>query len=152
MSKYDDIEQFKEKLGLEHIDYKDTSKSSAHSPSQAWAILTQVAGENDDAVNMASPVKGRLPASPVPASKEEFRSSSLLQAVSQQLPRAQPAAECATPAPAPTAAAADPVPEHADDPSRFRRLFKQKNVSVEDNDKRRDTPLKPLLESIALCR
>ncbi|MDX5628127.1 MULTISPECIES: cellulose biosynthesis protein BcsO [unclassified Brenneria] len=158
MNKYDDIKQFKEKLGLEHIDYKDTSENNVHLPSQEWAILKQVAGENGNAAdNAAPPGKGRLPASPVPVSKEEFRSPSLLQAVSRQLPAGRESTtDRATGTPQPetvsTSASADPAPDYPDDQPRFRRLFRHKNVSVEDNDKRRNTPLKPLLESIALCR
>lgn len=170
MNKYDDIKQFKEKLNLEHIDYKDTSENDVHMPSQEWAILRQVAVANGAADDHAALQRiGGLPASPIPASKEEFGSASLLQAVSQQLPASrdsaaadQPAVSIeratvpvASPQPEPVSTSARTVDDatgRADDKPRFQSLFRQKNASVDENDKRRNTPLKPLLETIALCR
>lgn len=165
MNSYDDIKQFKEKLNLEQIDYKDTSEGDGYRPSQKWAILDQVAGANgadaaDDAVRQRI---GGLSTRPVPVNKEEFRSASLLQAVSQQLSASQnsvsqPAVSAATPATpsqpasAPTSTASGNASRNADEQPRFRGLFRQKSSSVDENDKRRNIPLKSLLETIALCR
>ncbi|WP_191091630.1 cellulose biosynthesis protein BcsO [Affinibrenneria salicis] len=164
MNKYDDIKQFKEKLNLEHIDYKDTSENDVHAPSQEWAILKQVAGANGVADDAARQRTGGFPAIPVPVNKEEFRSASLLQAVSQQLPAdrnaaahaaERPTAPITSRQPAPASATTDAAPrnaDNADEKPRFRRLFRQKSSAVDENDKRRNTPLKSLLETIALCR
>ncbi|QTF09467.1 cellulose biosynthesis protein BcsO [Brenneria izadpanahii] len=162
MNKYDDIKHFKEKLNLEQIDYKDTSENDVYIPSQEWSILRQVAGENGSDADNAAPLgKGGLAARPVPVNKEEFRSASLLQAVGQQLSAGQestvqPAVAIErSPVPAaprqPEPAAADAA-LNVDDKPRFRNLFRQKSAAVDENDKRRNTPLKPLLETIALCR
>ncbi|MEC5342304.1 hypothetical protein ABRZ24_06735 [Brenneria populi] len=167
MNSYDDIKQFKEKLNLEQVDYKDTSESDGFRPSQKWAILEQVAGANgaDAADDAARQRTGGPPTRPVPAKKEEFRSASLLQAVSQQLSASRPAApqpaasaeptaapSQPAPTPAPASTATVDAPRNADESPRFRGLFRQKSASVDENDKRRNTPLKSLLETIALCR
>ncbi|MCG8707082.1 cellulose biosynthesis protein BcsO [Brenneria sp. 4F2] len=153
MNSYDDIKQFKERLNLEHIDYKDTSENDGHTPSQEWAIIKQVAGANntvaDDGIRQRM---AGLPTSPVPVNKDEFRSAPLLQSVSQQLSAGRDSTVLPASVPASPAPPVDEARRNTDEEPRFRRLFRQKSASVDDNDQRRDTPLKPLLEAIALCR
>ena len=66
MSKYDDIQRFKEKVNMKGIDYKEFPKDDGASSLHRWAIVEQVADHG-----------GTLPANqqPVPAKETDFFST-----------------------------------------------------------------------------
>jgi hypothetical protein len=179
MSKYDDVQQFKDKINLKDIDYKEFPKEESTSTFYRWPIVEQVAG------NEGVPLPSQPPA---PVNTAEFSSttpfglpqSSPLTAAKKENVRAPdhishhfehlvpPVAPnpITAPAPQPASTPTRPVQESRfnssaaeltavsqGDSQRFKQLFSKKSSSAgEAKTTGRHTLLKPLLESIASCR
>lgn len=177
MSKYDDVQGFKDKTNLKDIDYKEFPREETASAPHRWSIVDQVAGH------------GALPASssqPTPITSSDLSSSAPLDFEPPAQPKtavadnsalpghmthnferfappvgptfgksAQPESPRAAPAqgnyfnsPA-SALPSAPQPES----QRFKQMFSKKASSASEvMDAGRNTLLKPLLESIASCR
>lgn len=175
MSKYDDVQQFKDKINLKGIDYKEFPKEDATSSLQRWSIVEQVAGNgvtpsasqqptpaNSTDFSSDAPFGLEQPSQPTVAVKENPRLPGQTSHNFEHLAppvtlktAGSPQQETAPALPAQghhfNAAAAAPAP--AGDSKRFKQMFSKKASStgeVETTD--RHTLLKPLLESIASCR
>lgn len=177
MSKYDDVQGFKDKTNLKDIDYKEFPREETASALHRWSIVDQVAGQ------------GALPASgsqPTPINSSDLAASTPLDfeppvqaktvtADNSALPghmthnferfappvgptlskSAQPESPRAAPAQGNHFNSHASVLPSAPQPEsqRFKQMFSKKASSTgEVMDAGRNTLLKPLLESIASCR
>lgn len=48
MNKYDDIKQFKDKIDMHHIDYKEISEGEIQGGTPAWPLIVQLASQGND--------------------------------------------------------------------------------------------------------
>ncbi|WP_337263877.1 cellulose biosynthesis protein BcsO [Serratia sp. MMO-24] len=167
MSKYDDVQQFKNKINMKHIDYKEFSTEDSSLALHRWPIVEQVAEEGNGTF---SSLERSMQPTPVSASEfSQISSSSSHQpaqpnaAVTQNpsLPgQASHDFKQRIPVPnrdeqlaAPVAAAVPPPPAQTQDPQRFKKMFSKKTSSAgEGSNTGRNALLKPLLEIIASCR
>ncbi len=176
MKSYDDLQRFKDKTRTGAIGFKDMSAQTQQLNTSHWAIIKQLAGEDDDSVlaqagSIAVPVPqavkpGEFDAAfAKPAAVQQSVSGGLAAAApiekAAQLPLAQEktaavslfeqlAPAPAAPAPAPEPAKPLAAPTKAE-PVRFEQLFAAKG-STTANHPAKDLPLQPLLEMIASCR
>ncbi|MFC0229381.1 hypothetical protein [Serratia aquatilis] len=176
MSKYDDVQRFKDKINMKNIDYKEFPREDAASPLQRWSIVEQIAGTDNKAAATFQPT--------LPNATDFFSAASL--AGQQQF---QPTAAVNENKPVPAHVSHNfehlapmvapkpnnPPPQEAapvfsahehrahsssaernaapqTDAKRFKNMFSKKTSSAGEMDVGRNTLLKPLLESIASCR
>lgn len=173
MSKYDDVQGFKDKTNLKDIDYKEFPREDVASSTQRWSIVDQVAGN------------GTLPASssqPTPIGSSDLFASTPLDFEPPAQPKTAIAENTALPghmthnfdrfappvgpklskiaqpeSPRTVPAQGNYVNSPANVPQpenpRFKQMFSKKTSSADEvMDAGRNTLLKPLLESIASCR
>ncbi len=178
MKSYDDLQRFKDKTRTGAIGFKDMSAQTQQLNTSHWAIIKQLAGEDDDSVlAQAGSIAVPVPQAVKPgefnaafAEKTAVQQSvpgGLAAAVpvekDAQLPLAEektaavslfeqlvPAAVAPAPVPAPELAKPFAAPTKAE-PVRFEQLFAAKG-STTANHPAKDLPLQPLLEMIASCR
>ncbi|AHG22942.1 hypothetical protein Z042_20750 [Chania multitudinisentens RB-25] len=174
MSKYDDVQQFKNKVNMKDIDYKEFPNDDSALALHRWPIVEQIAEEG---LGASSSLDRSM--QPTPASATEFSSMlpSGLEPQPAQQPRAAPINNQLLPGhathdfkqiiPPVTEPSRDepfvaPIvsqaaqPSQPVDASRFKKMFSKKTPSVEAEEVSantgRNTLLKPLLENIASCR
>ncbi|WP_411752590.1 hypothetical protein [Serratia sp. (in: enterobacteria)] len=177
MSKYDDVQRFKDKTNLKDIDYKEFPHDDVASTPQRWSIVDQVASNggipasspqptpfNSSDLFSSAPLDFEPPAQPntvitentalpghIPHNFERFAPP-----VEPKLTKtAQPESSRAVPAQGNNFNSSASVPPSAPQPKnpRFKQMFSKKTSSAgEVMDAGRNTLLKPLLESIASCR
>jgi hypothetical protein len=177
MSKYDDVQGFKDKTNLKDIDYKEFPRDDVASATHRWSIVDQVAGNGGIPTSSSQPTPfnssdlassaplGFEPPAPakavitentalpghIPHNFERFAppvEPKLSKTAQPESPRAVPAQGNYFNSPASVAPSA-PQPES----QRFKQMFSKKPPSAgEAMDADRNTLLKPLLESIASCR
>ncbi len=177
MSKYDDVQRFKDKINLKDIDYKEFPKEESASTLHRWSIVEQVAGNgaglsahqqptpiNTTDFSSSAPLGSTQPSQPTAAIKENTRASDHISHNFEHLvppvalkPNIAPQPEAARVLPVQrtpfNSSAAEPAPVPQGNSGRFKQMFSKKASSageVETTD--RNTLLKPLLESIASCR
>lgn len=169
MSKYDDVQQFKNKINMKDIDYKEFPKEDSSLALHRWPIVEQVAEEGNGTFSSLE-----RSMQPTPVSASEFSQAPSLssnQSVqptvaapqNQSLPgqsshdfkqRVPPvfAPTRVEPLAAPLVSAAVP-PAQPLDTKRFKKMFSKKTSSAgEASNTGRNALLKPLLEIIASCR
>lgn len=177
MSKYDDVQGFKDKTNLKEIDYKEFPREDVASAPRRWSIVDQVAGNdalptsssqpmpiNSSDLSSSAPLDFVPPAQPKAAIAENTAlpghtthnfdrfappvGATLTKTVQPESPRAAPAQGNHFNSPANVPPSA-PQPES----QRFKQMFSKKTSSSDEvMDAGRNTLLKPLLESIASCR
>ncbi|WP_431223107.1 cellulose biosynthesis protein BcsO [Serratia sp. L9] len=177
MSKYDDVQQFKDKINLKDIDYKEFPKDDNASALQRWAIVDQVAGNgsvvsaskqptpaNTSDFSSAAPVGTEQPAQPSAVIKENTRLPGHVSHNFEHLAPPVPPKPARAPQPeiAPTlpvqghhfnSPAAEVAAVSPGENKRFKQMFSKKASSADEMGATdRNTLLKPLLESIASCR
>lgn len=177
MSKYDDVQGFKDKTNLKELDYKEFPRADVASAMQRWSIVEQVAGNSSIPANSSqptpitsadlsssAPLGFEPPAQPktvitdntalpghIPHNFDRFAppvEPRLTKTAQPESPRAAPAQGNPVDSPA-------SIPPSASQPEnqRFKQMFSKKMPSAgEVMDAGRNTLLKPLLESIASCR
>ncbi|MBC3380567.1 cellulose biosynthesis protein BcsO [Serratia fonticola] len=177
MSKYDDVQGFKDKTNLKDIDYKEFPRDDVASAPHRWSIVDQVAGNGGIPTSGSQPtpiagtdlfssasLAGEPPVQPKTVITEN---SALPGHIPHNFDRFAPPVEpkltkTAQPdSPRAVLAQGNPfnspasVPPSAPQPEnpRFKQMFSKKTSSAGDvMDAGRNTLLKPLLESIASCR
>ncbi|MGF6192609.1 hypothetical protein [Serratia sp. 2723] len=177
MSKYDDVQGFKDKTNLKELDYKEFPREDVASATQRWSIVDQVAGNDSilasssqprpitsSDLSSSAPLGSEPPAQPktviaentalpghIPHDFDRFAppvGPKLTKTTQPESPRAAPAQGNPFHSPASVPPPA-PQPEN----QRFKQMFSRKTSSAgEVMDAGRNTLLKPLLESIASCR
>lgn len=166
MSKYDDVQQFKKKINMKDIDYKEFPKDDGSSALHRWSIVEQVAEAGN---GIASGIERSM--QPTPVSASEFSStpspnvhrpvqSNVAPTQNPSAPKYFPHDFNQTIPPAPERSRVEaqvvtpaPQPSQALDTQRFKRMFSKKTVSAgEAVSTGRNALLKPLLEIIASCR
>lgn len=177
MSKYDDVQQFKDKINLKDIDYKEFPKDDSASTLQRWAIVDQVAGNGGvvSASKQPTPVNTSDFSSAAPFGIEQPAQSTAVIKENTRLPGqvshnfehlAPPVTAKPVRAPQPEITPTLPVQKsHFNSPAaevapvsqggnqRFKQMFSKKASSADEMGATdRNTLLKPLLESIASCR
>lgn len=149
MNNYDDIKRFKAKVKLEDIDYKEIPNQKKQGFMRGFTILEQLAQE-EPSMSTAGAI------TPPPLAVDEFNQigAPLLNTSPVVMPpqfthQQQPVVPQQK-----NNAAMPKTGNPLDDNSRFNRLFsKNKTASqLHTHPVGRDTPLKSLLELIALCR
>lgn len=174
MSKYDDVQGFKDKTNLKDIDYKEFSREDAASTPLRWSIVDQVAGNDALPVGSSQPTpinssdlasNAPLDFEPlVPAKQGVAENNALPGHMTHDFDRfappvapklAQPESPRAIPAQGNyfNSPANAPLSVPQPDNPRFKQMFSKKTSSADEvMDAGRNTLLKPLLESIASCR
>ncbi|CAI2159419.1 Uncharacterised protein [Serratia fonticola] len=177
MSKYDDVQGFKDKTNLKEIDYKEFPHDDVASAPHRWSIVEQVAGNggipanssqptpiNSTDLSSSAPLWFEPPAQPkavitentalpghIPHNFDRFAppvEPKLTKTAQPESPRDVLAQGNPFHSPA-SAPPSAPQPEN----QRFKQMFSKKTSSAgEVMDAGRNTLLKPLLESIASCR
>jgi hypothetical protein len=166
MSKYDDVQQFKNKINMKDIDYKEFPKDDGSSALHRWAIVEQVAEGGN---GISSGIERSM--QPTSVSATEFSPAPSLSLNQPTQPNVAPAQNQALPRhvshdfkqtippvsepnrseqfAAPVVSSAPPSSQPLDT-KRFKKMFSKKTPSAGNTG--RDTLLKPLLEMIASCR
>lgn len=177
MSKYDDVQGFKDKTNLKEIDYKEFPRDDATSASHRWSIVDQVAGNGgvlasssqptpitSTDLSSSAPLGFEPPAQPQAVVTEntalpghmKHNFDRFAPPVGPKLTKAaQPESPRAGPAQGNYFQSSVSAPQSAPQPEsqRFKQMFSKKTTSAgEAMDAGRNTLLKPLLESIASCR
>lgn len=177
MSKYDDVQGFKDKTNLKEIDYKEFPREDAASAPHRWSIVDQVAGHGTlpAGSTQPTPIKSSdLAASaslggepPAPARTVITENTALPGHMTHNFERFAPPVEptlTKTPQPESTRTAAAqgnvlnsltnaPPPVSQPENQRFKQMFSKKTSTTDEvMEADRNTLLKPLLESIASCR
>ena len=174
MSKYDDVQGFKDKTNLKDIDYKEFPREDVATAQHRWSIVDQVAGNgalptsssqptpiSSSDLSSSAPLDFEPPAQPKTVAAENtalpghiihnfdrFAPSVAAKPTQPESPRAVPAQGNPFNSPASVPSSA-PQPES----QRFKQMFSKKTSSADEvMDAGRNTLLKPLLESIASCR
>ncbi|WON78077.1 cellulose biosynthesis protein BcsO [Serratia sp. UGAL515B_01] len=167
MSKYDDVQRFKDKINMKDIDYKEFPKEDATALIKRWAIVEQVAGNGGTVSSILQPTltnatefsSGLQPQSqPVTNVKEN-------KAVPGHVERTVPITAKVNHPPRQETPPVSSVQSHhfnssyagqaavpQSDVKRFKNMFSKKTSPAGDREADRNTLLKPLLESIASCR
>ncbi|UAN47520.1 cellulose biosynthesis protein BcsO [Serratia sp. JSRIV001] len=177
MSKYDDVQGFKDKTNLKGIDYKEFPRDDVASAPYRWSIVEQVAGNGGVPTNSSqptpiagtdlfssAPLAGEPPVQPKTVITEN---SALPGHIPHNFDRFAPPAEpkltknaqpeSSRPLPAQgnpfNSLASTPSPAPQPENQRFKQMFSKKmSTAGEVMDAGRNILLKPLLESIASCR
>ncbi|MGL5388888.1 MAG: cellulose biosynthesis protein BcsO [Serratia sp. (in: enterobacteria)] len=177
MSKYDDVQGFKDKTNLKEIDYKEFPREDAASAPHRWSIVDQVAGHGVLPAGSAQPTpiaSSDLAASvplgvvpPAPATTVITENTALPGHMTHNFARFAPPVETTltktaqpeSPRTAPAqgnyfnSPASAPPPVSQPESQRFKQMFSKKTSITDDvMEADRNTLLKPLLESIASCR
>lgn len=177
MSKYDDVQGFKDKTNLKGIDYKEFPRDDVASAPHRWSIVDQVAGNGGIPASISQPMpitstdlssNAPLGFEPPAQPKTVITENTALPGhIPHNFDRFAPPVEpkltkTAQPeSPRDVLAQGNPVnslasiPPSAPQPEnqRFKQMFSKKASSAgEVMDAGRNTLLKPLLESIASCR
>ncbi|HGM5488492.1 TPA: hypothetical protein ACKP1B_000070 [Serratia fonticola] len=177
MSKYDDVQGFKDKTNLKEIDYKEFPREDVASTRHRWSIVEQVAGNAGLPGSSSQPMpinsadlssSAPLPFDPPAQPKTVIQENTVLPGhmthdfdrfappVGPQLTKAaQPESPRVVPAQGDYFNSIASVPPSTSQPEnpRFKQMFSKKTSAAgEAMDADRNTLLKPLLESIASCR
>lgn len=176
MSKYDDVQRFKDKINMKNIDYKEFPREDAASPLQRWSIVEQIAGSDGKAAATFQPtLPNATDFSSVAslAGQQQFQPTAAVNEnkpvaahVSHNFEHLAPTAALKSNTPPPHQAApvfsaqehrshssaAERTTAPQTDVKRFKNMFSKKTSSAGEMDTGRSTLLKPLLESIASCR
>ncbi|WP_197091810.1 cellulose biosynthesis protein BcsO [Serratia oryzae] len=169
MSKYDDVQQFKKKINMKDIDYKEFPKEDSSLALHRWPIVEQVAEEGNGTF---SSIERSM--QPTPVSANEFSQLSSSSSHQPVQPRVATTPNQSLPGQAshdfrhrippvsvpdrdeqlavPLAVTQPPTPVQAQDTQRFKKMFSKKTSSGEAGSVGRNALLKPLLEIIASCR
>lgn len=171
MSKYDDVQQFKNKINMKDIDYKEFPKEDSSLALHRWPIVEQVAEEgngtfsslersmqptpvNASEFSQTSSLSSNQPAQPsVAATQNQSLPGQASHDFKLMIPPHQDE-QLAAPV-ASSAAEVPPLPAQVQDTQRFKKIFSKKTPSAgeaSNTNTGRNALLKPLLEIIASCR